>query len=360
MNNRVLLIIGSFKTGGAERVTINTGSELQKRGFDVYYALQRNVIELPNTIAKEKIFILRKSNYKSKLYKIYALFFGIFLVGLKVRPRVVIGFSRLSSFLGCFTLCPRVIGRFDANPYRLSRKQHIFANGIFAWPFVRKIVVPSNGMYRAIAAVKPAKKDKLVVIPNTIDVSKVIGLSQQPSDLRYDFKFIVAMGRLSYDKNFELLIQAYHDSEIRKQYKLVIVGDGKLRDKLLKMVEDLGLKDHVFFPGFIRNPYPLVKEAEFLVNSSRNESFCNVILEGLTLSVPVVATDCDYGPADMIRNEENGFLIETNNVRALVDVLDRIANDRSILAKFRKNAMESAKEFELSSVIEKWIRIIRP
>jgi len=358
MNNRILLIIGSFKTGGAERVTINTGSELQKRGFDVYYALQKNVIELPNHIAKDKIYILRKSDSQSKLYKIYALFVGIFLVRLKVRPKVVIGFSRLSSFLACFTLCSRVIARFDANPYRLSRKQHIYANFIFAWPFVRKIIVPSSGMYKAISAVKPAKKDKLMVIPNTIDVSKVIGLSQHAPDRHFNFKFICAMGRLSHDKNFELLIQAYHDSEIRKHYKLVIIGDGKLRGKLEKMVDDLALKEDVLFPGFMNNPYPIVKQAEFLVNSSRNESFCNVILEGLTLSLPVIATDCDYGPADMIRNDENGFLIETNSVPALVNILDRIADDKSVLTKFRLNAGASVKEFELSNVIEKWISLL--
>ncbi len=358
MNNRILLIIGSLKTGGAERVTINTGAELQRRGFDVYYALQRNVIELPNNIAKDKIFILRKSNSQSKLYKVYALFVGIFLVGLKVKPKIVIGFSRLSSFLACFTLCRRVIARFDANPYRLSKKQHRYANCIFAWPFVKKIVVPSNGMYKAISALKPNKKDKLIIIPNTIDVTNVIALSQQRTDFQFDFKFICAMGRLSYDKNFELLINAYHNSNIRKHYKLVIIGDGKLRNRLETLVSDLGIKPDVFFPGFMSNPYPIVKQAQLLVNSSRNESFCNVILEGLALSLPVIATDCDYGPADMIKNNVNGFLVKTDNVPALINILDRIAEDDKVLTKFKENARTSIAEFELGQVIEKWISLL--
>lgn len=358
MNKRVLLVIGSLKTGGAERVTINTGAELEKKGYDVYYALQRNIIELPNTIPPHKIYVLRKSTSRSMIYKILAVFIGIFIVRLKVRPHVVIGFSRFSSFLACFSFSRRVIARFDANPFRLSKKQRVFANFVFRWPFVRKIVVPSSGMYKAISAVKPHKKELLTVIPNTIDTSTVVALSEKEPTHAFDFPYFCAMGRLSYDKNFELLIRAFHESKIREHYKLVLIGDGKLRSKLEELVRELGVERDVIFSGFMSNPYPVLKRADFLVNSSRNESFCNVILESLALSVPVIATDCDYGPADMIRNNENGFLIESDNQAQLVDVLNKIAEDRSVLNKFRDCAYESTRPFQLSEVIKKWIALL--
>ncbi len=358
MKRRILLVIGSFKTGGAERVTINTGSELQRRGFDVFYVIQKNIIELPHAIPPDRIFILRKSSTKNPVYKFFALFMGIFIVRLRVRPHAVIGFSRLSSFLACFTFAPLTIARLDANPFRLNKKQRRIANFIFFWPFIETIVVPSTGMYEAISKVKPRAKNKLIVIPNSINVSSILKLSEEPAKRHFDFPYVCAMGRLSHDKNFGMLIQAFAESSINRAKKLLIIGEGRLRPELEEAVRRLNMENRIIFIGFLNNPYPILKNADLLINTSTSESFCNVILEGLTLSLPVIATDCDYGPSDMIKNGFNGILIENRDKDGLVRILNRIGEDDSFLNKFRSNARESAEEFQLSSVIDKWIGVL--
>ncbi|ELR70609.1 Glycosyl transferase, group 1 [Fulvivirga imtechensis AK7] len=359
MGKRILLVVGSLKTGGAERVTVITGAELQKRGYDVHYVLQRNIIELPNDIPDDKIHILRKRNSQNKFYKFYALFIKLFFVCLRVRPAYVIAFSRVSSFLACFTFHRKIIARFDANPYILSKKQHRYADFVFKWPFIRKVVVPSTGMYDAVSMERARYKEKLVIIPNSLDVVKVTTLADAPAAFISADKFICAMGRLSEDKNFELLLNAFAKSEVRNLYKLVIIGDGRLKQKLHGMVSSLNITERVIFLGYLKNPYPVLKQADFLVNTSIKESFCNVILEALALSLPVVATDCTYGPSDMVKNNVNGYLIPTNDEAALIKMLDKIAFDSNTIEKLRNATKSSITSFELNNVIQQWIDLLK-
>ncbi|UII31650.1 glycosyltransferase [Fulvivirga ulvae] len=358
MSKKLLLVIGSLKTGGAERVTVTIGGELQKRGYEVHYVLQRNIVELPNDIPKNRIHVLREKESQSRIYKFYTLFIKLFFVCRRIKPDYVIAFSRVSSFISCFTFHRNLIARFDANPYILSRKQHRYADFVFKWPFTRRVVVPSTGMYDAISNVRSTKEYKLVVVPNSLDFEHVISLAQEPSSFKTDYKFICAMGRFSKDKNFELLLNAYSKSRIKELYRLVIIGDGKLSEKLHSLSESLGVQKQVVFTGYIKNPYTILKQAQFLVNTSIKESFCNVILEGLALSLPVIATDCTYGPSDMVKSEKNGYLINTNDEGELVMLLDKIADNPNLILQYKENTVNSISSFELNNVIGQWIRLL--
>lgn len=353
---RILIIVGSFKTGGAERISINTGEELIRRGYDVYYIVQRPVFEIPNSIPPDKIIVLRKEPRSDLLYKINSLFLGVFKASSSIKPDVVIAFSRFSSFLACFTFNRNIIARFDANPFRLSKKQRVWADIVLNNPFVKKVVVPSSGMLNALKNTRPQKADKLYVIPNSINPDYI--LDKEDKSAKFNFRYIAAMGRLSSDKNFELLIQAFHKSDIKERYKLVIIGEGKLRQVLEHSVKSLGLKDKVIFTGRLQNPFPILSSADFFVNTSLNESFCNVILEALTLGKPVIATDCDYGPSDMIESGLNGFLIPNNNLEQLVAKLNELGHNEMLVNSLGMKANESANKFYLEQVGNIWEKLI--
>src|SRR5690606_9937544 len=200
--------------------------------------------------------------------------------------------------------------------------------------------------------------NKFHVIPNSIDESMILqraAMEKSP----YLFDYIVGMGRLSHQKNFELLINAFSTSRLRDKFKLIIIGHGLLKTKLENLIVSLKIEDRVLLTGQMANPFPVVAGAKFMINTSARESFCNVILEGLTLSLPVVATDCPYGPADMIRNNYNGFLIENNNLEQLVQTLNRIADDGTMLDVLKSNARVSMEKFRLNTVIDQWLELIR-
>jgi len=353
---KILIIVGSFKTGGAERMSINTGEELKLRGHEVYYLIQRPIFEIPNSINDKNIFVLRKKNKNNFWYKVYSLFVGVFLVSRKINPDIIIGFTRFSSFLSCFTL-KKAIARFDMNPFNLSLKQRVWANIVLLNPVVKSVVVPSEGMYESLVKSKPRYKSKFKVVSNSINFHDVIEKSSE-FDVKYDFEFFVAMGRLSNQKNFKLLISAFSKSSIKEKLKLMIIGDGILMPELKKIVDEKNLKNSVIFLGQVQNPFPYIKNSLFLVNTSKHESFCNVILEALSLSKPVIATNCNYGPSDMIINEYNGYLIENDNENELIQILDKISIDFSLVKEKSKNALISSQKFHLSKVGDKWEKLI--
>lgn len=355
---KILIIVGSFKTGGAERMSINTGEELMRRGYDVYYVIQRPIFEIPNSIPSEKIIVLRKENRSDILYKASSLFIGAYKASKKIDPDVTIAFTRFSSFLACFTFSKNIIARFDMNPYKLSKKQRLWANFVLNFPFVKKVILPSTGMLIALRAAKPRFKNKFLVIPNSINNEAVLGKANVDIP-NYDFEYIAAMGRISHQKNFELLVKAYSKSRVKEKYRLLIIGEGILKEQLEKKVESEGLENVVIFTGQLKNPFPVIKGAKFFVNTSAHESFCNVILEALTLSKPVIATDCDYGPSDMITDKINGFLIENNAVEALIERLDELGYDDNMISEYGENAKKSSERFYLEHIGNQWENLLK-
>lgn len=345
--------------GGAERMSINTGEELLKRGIDVYYILQQPIFQIPHNIPQERITVLRNKTNESTTDKLRALFWGVFRASRRIKPDVVLAFSRFSSFLACFTFNKNIIGRFDMNPYTLSKKQHLWANFVLNLPYVKKVVVPSTGMLEALRKEKPRFFKKFEIIPNSIKQKEVIEKSQTGSTDIYNFPYISAMGRLSPQKNFELLIEGYAKSKIRNKMNLVIIGDGRSSKKLHELVKLYSLEEKVIFTGRLVNPYPVIAGSVFFINTSSRESFCNVILEALALKKPVIATDCEYGPADMVSDEHNGYLIENNNLDQLILSLNKMDNISEIkLNEFSKMAEETANRFSINKIGEKWMGLI--
>jgi len=350
---KVLIIIGSFKVGGAERMSLNVGEELSKRGYDVNYIVQRPIFEIPNSVPKDKIHVLRKKDSSNILYKVSALFFGVYRESAKIKPDVVIGFSRFSSFLACFTFNRNIIARFDMNPFDLSDKQKKWANYVLKFPFVKKVVLPSHGLLKELKLIKKESIEKFEVVPNSVKTNSLVQNSKKEL-IDIEGPYISAMGRLSHQKNFQLLIEAYSSSEIKQKYKLVVIGDGILKSKLENLVKVKGLSENIIFTGQLENPHPIVAKSQFFVNVSTSESFCNVILEALTLSKPVIATDCNYGPADMIINGQNGFLIPNEDKEELISKLNLLGESPDLIKNFSSFAKQSVEKFNIVNIGDQW------
>ncbi|MFT6842479.1 MAG: glycosyltransferase involved in cell wall biosynthesis [Psychroserpens sp.] len=360
MNKKILIVIGSFKTGGAERMAITVGEELNKSGYTVHYALQKPIFEIPNVIDSDRIHLLNKSSNKNKYLFHLSSILNIFVLRLKLQPSFIIGFTYYSSFIACFSLSRNVVGRFDINPYSLAKKRGRIASFVAYWPFVKKIVVPSYGIGDALRKINGQLEKKILVIQNSIDPLQVEILAAKQLEKEILPKsYIVAMGRFTSQKNYQLLLSSYAESKLKDKLNLVIIGDGKLKAELISIVERLKLTRKVTFTGFMENPFPIIQNASFFVNTSNFESFCNVILESLTLGVPVIATDCHYGPSEMIRHGYNGMLFETKSRERLVDIFDDISSNHIQISELQVNAKKSVEKFYLSKVIGSWHQLLK-
>jgi N-acetylgalactosamine-N,N'-diacetylbacillosaminyl-diphospho-undecaprenol 4-alpha-N-acetylgalactosaminyltransferase len=127
---------------------------------------------------------------------------------------------------------------------------------------------------------------------------------------------------------------------------------------MLKMIHSYGLDDQIIITGFLSNPFPVVKNSSLFVNPSLYESFCNVILEAAILDVPVIATDCEFGPSEIIKNGYNGILVENENLNELVKALDSIALNENIRLSLVEGCKKSFAEFELDSIKQNWLQLL--
>ncbi len=142
---------------------------------------------------------------------------------------------------------------------------------------------------------------------------KIFNLAKKGINFSFDKKTFIAVGRLTKQKNFSLLIDAFY--RVRKQLncQLIILGEGELRADLKGQITKLALNNNVHLLGFVDNPYAYIKHSDVFVLSSLWEGFGNVIVEALALGTQVVATNCPSGPAEILENGKHGFLAEVND-----------------------------------------------
>ena len=170
---------------------------------------------------------------------------------------------------------------------------------------------------------------------------------------------MVAVGRLEWQKGFDLLLDAMPEIISRvPDAKLTIFGDGPKRDELERQVQRLGLTDRVQLPGSSARPGAWMQDADVLVFPSRFEGFPNVVAEATVSGLPVVAFDCAYGPREIIRDGENGILVAPEDTPALANAVAGLLTDKDSLAKMRQSAVENRYWLQPSRVLSDWDQVI--
>jgi glycosyltransferase involved in cell wall biosynthesis len=158
---------------------------------------------------------------------------------------------------------------------------------------------------------------RTAVLPNPVDAANVRALAAQSASVPAG-AYVVAMGRLVPVKGFDVLLQAFARAmQEHAGVSLVIVGEGEQREPLQQLARTLGISERVILPGHQRNPFPFARGAIFGVVSSRIEGFPNVVLEMLSVGLPVVSTRC----ADGLDELPNVTLCRPEDVGALADAL---------------------------------------
>lgn len=136
---------------------------------------------------------------------------------------------------------------------------------------------------------------------------------------------ILAVGRLTRQKHFDLLIRAF--ATLRQPCRLLLLGEGPERKHLESLIQELGCADRIALPGQVDDPIPYMKTASVFALSSRYEGFGNVLAEALATGTPVVATDCPSGPREILDSGRYGILVPTDNVAALAAGLRQALQD---------------------------------
>jgi glycosyltransferase involved in cell wall biosynthesis len=194
------------------------------------------------------------------------------------------------------------------------------------------------------------------VIPNSVDAAPIRAKSESREPHRWldddGLRVVVAMGRLTAQKNYPVLLDAFaRVAAADTAARLLILGEGELRGELEQRVAALGLGDVVEFAGAQANPFGFLVRADVFVSSSDFEGFPLAHLEALALGVPVVATDCDYGPGEILEGGRVGVLASVGSAEGVADGILAVLGDPERRAALHSSGPVRAADFELGRVV---------
>jgi glycosyltransferase involved in cell wall biosynthesis len=212
-----------------------------------------------------------------------------------------------------------------------------------------RLVTPSRGVLASLPAAVSARGH---VIPNPVDLP-------EPSPRRADGRTLVAVGRLDEQKGFDLLLPAFaRVAGKHPDWRLIIWGEGELRAPLEALRDRLGLTDRVQMPGVTDRPGQWVDDAALFVLSSRYESFGNVVTEAMAAGLPVIVTDCPWGPGEIVHHGVDGWLVPPEDVAALAEGLDLLMGDDALRAGLAEAALRSVRRFGRARVMALWDELV--
>lgn len=199
------------------------------------------------------------------------------------------------------------------------------------YPKADLIVAVSQGVANDLCASLGLAKEKVQVIFNPVVRSEIAEQAAAPLDHAWfqpgEPPVILGMGRLTEQKDFPNLIHAFALLRKQRDCRLVILGEGELREELEALAESLGLTASISLPGFVDNPFAYMARAGVFVLSSRWEGLPTVLIEAMACGAPVVSTDCPSGPVEILQGDVWGRLVPVGDSVALADAIAATLDD---------------------------------
>lgn len=356
--NKILFLIGNLNhAGGTERVTTLIANELCNEGFDI------SILSLSEG---DNPFFQLNDNVKTySLFQKKVSFKKKYLMTIK-EIRKFVQVHQITSLvvvdsISCVFTIPALIGlnikhicweHFNLK-VNLGSKIRTFGRWL-AVKYCSEVVTLTE---RDLALWKESFgkiKAKIRAIPNPCITSN------SESNFTFENKIVLAVGRLDYIKGFDLLIEAWSlVCKSNNDWMLHLVGGGNEETNLKTQAMNLGIDSRIVFHGAQNNVDQFYRQSSFYCLSSRNEGFPMVLLEAQTFGLPIVAFDCDTGPAEIVENGKSGFLVKPENVDDLALKLLLMMDCSKLQYKdMSETSILNSKKYSLKEIIPKWITVL--
>jgi glycosyltransferase involved in cell wall biosynthesis len=234
----------------------------------------------------------------------------------------------------------------------------------FVYRRFKHIVCPSSGAAESLTHRLKVAADVVRIIHNSLDLQDVRAKAGADRP-RYDATslkgrpLIVAAGRMTADKGFDVLLQAFAQLlATGLKAHLLLLGDGPQRSRLSSLSAEFGISDSVEMPGHCSNPYPDIKAANVFVSASRCEGFSMVLAEAMALGVPIVATDCPSGPREVLDHGRCAVMVPNEDASALAAGIARLLGDSKLSAQLVKAGLQRVEAFSTDRIVPQWSSLL--
>ncbi|PTT04031.1 hypothetical protein DBR11_00680 [Pedobacter sp. HMWF019] len=349
MKEKIAFILNSIDGGGIDRVVTTFANEIAQAGqYEVvlillhrkphFFALHPEVKVIENRAG-------RKGSSKLR----YMLRTGVFVRRTlkELNPlRVVSNGEWLNSFvyLSSWGLSYPIYFTDHSNPER---------KGQSPFPYMDKLIYPrAKGVLVLSEAAKEKVKNvfgqqRVFVVDNPICFPETSAVEKED--------VVICMGRLSPEKGQDVLIRAF--SKVESNWKLHLLGDGKMRPSLEKLADELGIRNRVVFLGLQQDIAGFLSKASIYVMPSHTENFPMALLEAMSLGLPCVATNCMpwRKENDFIKGGYNGIKVPVNDPESMAAGLHKLMKDASLRAQFAERAVEIKDRYSLKYIVNDFL-----
>lgn len=307
----------------------------------------------------------RSDTYKSPRYFLKRVW-GLAKIIKKEQADLVVSFltGANRSLMRCRFLVNhnvKFILREGNNPAHIKKSANSIKEKIlserevkFFYPKADRIIAASNGVVTSFVDQWGLKPCTFRVIHNMVDLQKVDKTKKTEKLIQPGKKNIIAVGRLVKQKGYKDMLRVFSEVVRKVPSRLVILGDGPEKEAIKEKVKEYSLENDVTMPGFVHNPWEYMKASDLYISTSHYEGFHLTIAEAMACGLPVVATDCDYGPREIIDDGMDGYLCPVGKVECMVEKVIRVLKEDKDYQRISSNAKEKAKKFDVSVVTKKY------
>jgi len=352
------IIINDFKSGGAQKATVDLINALLAKKIKLTVIVFENIIhfDLPKGIDLE---ILEKNKRKNGIFNKYFLASKLKKLWVKLNKdkRFDLTIARLqyTNEIVHIAKIPRPYFIIDnalsaetnklkkesliKGTKRLNRYKTIYANS--------NLIAVSDGVRDDMKVNFGVHDSRVTTIFNPIDFENIKKLSKEKISNNIGSNYIIHVARAIGQKRHDLLLDSW--KLVNSNLKLVLLTDDT--DAILKLVKERHLESRCIVLAFSKNPYPIIKNARLLVLSSDFEGFGLVLVEAISCGTPVIATDCKYGPSEILGKKYKNSLVKPNNKLLL-------AKKISSAIRLNKKKMEiNFEHYKFATIADQYIEL---
>lgn len=367
MIRKILFLVSSMNSGGAERVAANLANAWVERGDQVtlvvtysrrnecFYSLSQGV-EVHHLAD-----LVGHSGRKNPLQQIKRLL-ALHRLFKTIQPDVVLSFltnvNVAALAASCYSGCSVIVSERIYPPmmsvgwfYERLRK--------WTYPYAASVVMQTSMGAQWVTDNLPGARSAVIPNPAPYPLAVFEPNLVVESLVRTDRKLLLAIGRLDEQKGFDYLLAAFSGlAAVHQNWDLIILGEGFLREALESQIQTLGLKTRVHLPGRAGNVSDWYQRADLYVMSSRFEGFPNTLVEAMAHGCAAVSYDCDTGPRDIIRHGVDGLLVSpVGNVTALTSALDQLMRDDEARQRIGSRAIEVRERYSIGNILSMWNKL---